>query len=314
MTRLGVLGTMVWDRIDHPHGPPVERWGGIAYSLAAAAAALPAGWSIRPLVKVGGDLAGEAAAFADALPGVERGSGWLVTEAPNNRVQLRYHDAHHRHECLTGGVPPWGWDELAPLLDGLDGLYINLISGFELELETARRIRAAVAGPVYADLHSLLLGLGPDGHRVPRPLERAGEWLAAFHLVQANERELGLVAGSQDPWLAAEDAVRAGVTALFVTRGPAGASVVAARTGARPWDAPADAPPAAPRRLDFPVDAPAAEGDPTGCGDVWGATCFVSLMRDESVAGAVQSANHAASRKLRHRGADGLHSFLRETR
>ena len=109
---VGVLGSMVWDRIEHPDAAVVERWGGIAYSLAAAAAALPDGWHIRPIMKVGHDLAEPAAEFLGTLPGLDLGTALLMTEHPNNRVHLRYTDAHHRDESLTGGVPPWTWAEL----------------------------------------------------------------------------------------------------------------------------------------------------------------------------------------------------------
>jgi hypothetical protein len=65
-------------------------------------------------------------------------------------------------------VPPWRWAELEPLLDGLDALYVNLISGFELDLDAATRLRGAVPGPIYGDLHSLLLGVAaPTGTACP---------------------------------------------------------------------------------------------------------------------------------------------------
>jgi sugar/nucleoside kinase (ribokinase family) len=305
--RLGILGTMVWDRIEHPHGPPVERWGGIAYSLAAAAAALPPGWTIRPILKVGRDLADAARAFVDSVPGADVDAGWIETAAPNNRVRLRYRDAQDREEILTGGVSPWTWEELAPRLDGLDALFVNLVSGFELDLETASRLRGEAGGPVYADLHSLLLGVDESGHRVPCPLDRPGDWLAAFDLVQMNEAELALAAGEEDPWALAERAVVDGTTAVLVTRGAAGASVLAARWGPAPWTGVAGAV----ERRDIPLANPAPAGDPTGCGDVWGATCFVSLLRGEPLLDAARSANQAAERNARHRGADGLYTFLR---
>ena len=50
--RLGILGTMVWDRIHARHGrtEPVEEWGGISYALAAAVSAAPPGTTeVRPL-------------------------------------------------------------------------------------------------------------------------------------------------------------------------------------------------------------------------------------------------------------------------
>jgi sugar/nucleoside kinase (ribokinase family) len=306
--RLGVLGSMVWDRIDHPDGGPVERWGGIAYSLAAAAAALPPGWTVRPIVKVGLDLAAEARAFMESVPGLELPGGVRDTPEPNNRVHLRYRDRHHRDEHLSGGVPGWQWTELEPLLRGLDALYVNLISGFELDLECAARLRSSVPGPLYADLHSLLLGTGPGGRRVPVPLARRHDWLAAFDVVQVNETELALLAGPEEAWAVAARAVREGVSALLVTRGPAGAAALAAGFGPRPWEeAGTDV-----RRLDVPAGRVAAAGDPTGCGDVWGATCFLALVRGESLAEAVRAANDAAGRNAEFRGADGLYTFLTE--
>jgi hypothetical protein len=297
---------MVWDTIDHPDGDRIERWGGIAYSLAAAVAALPEGWRIRPIIKVGQDLAASVDGFLDTLPGLEDRSAIVPVPHPNNRVHLHYRDRHHRRECLTGGVPPWAWAELEPRLAGLDALFVNLISGFELELDTARRLRSVCAGPLYADLHSLLLERHGHNPRRERTLDRADEWLASFDLVQVNETELRLVAGDADPWDVAARAVRAGLGAVLVTRGPAGATVVAAGPGPRPWDRPGETP----TRWEVPVER-LHSGDPTGCGDVWGATCFVALMRGEPLLEAAAQANEAASRKLAYRGADGLHTFLR---
>lgn len=316
--RIGVLGSMVWDRIDHPDAAPVERWGGISYSLAAAAAALPDGWSVRPIVKVGRDLATEARAFLSTLPGLETGDGVLVVDEPNNRVRLRYRDRHHRDEHLTGGVPGWRWDELAPRVDGLDGLFVNLISGFELELDVAERLRAAYGGPLYADFHSLLLGTTRSGPREPRPLAGRDRWLAAFDVVQVNEQELALVAGEEPAWTVAERAVASGLGALLVTLGPRGAAWLARADSPFQRRAPGDGS-SGPggrtesrvRRGEVPAERTWGRGDPTGCGDVWGATCFVALMQGERLTAAMASANRAAARNVAHRGADGLYQQLR---
>lgn len=318
--RLGVLGTMVWDRIHARDGraAPVEEWGGISYALAAAAAAAPPGTTLVPIIRLGADLAEQAFHFLRTLPRVDLSAVHVVAE-PNNRVELRYTDRQRRCEKLTGGVGPWSWPELAPLVADLDALYVNFISGFELELPTAMSLRAHFAGPIYADLHSLMLGVGPEGVREPRPLEAWREWLRCFDAVQVNEDELATLAHAWgDPWLFAAEAVGDEPRLLLVTLGDRGAAYFAAagldedpRTWQRsPVLVPAAAPTGPVRTERVPPELMPREGDPTGCGDVWGATFFCALIARAGVDGAMRRANAAAARNVEHRGASGLHHHL----
>ncbi len=320
--RLGVLGTMVWDRIyaRDVRLEPVEEWGGIAYALAALAAARPQGWDLVPLVRIGQDLEASARRFLTGLPGFDVTPGVRAVPEPNNRVELRYQDRERRSERLTGGVGPWGWAELEPLLGALDALYINFISGFELELETAQRLRVAFGGPIYADLHSLLLGVGPGGQRVPRPLGAWREWLRCFDVVQVNEDELASLAHAWgDPWRFAAEVVGPELKLLLVTLGSRGAAYVASPTF-RPdplsWRDPGLVRPGpivttGPARTEHvAVAVEPEEGDPTGCGDVWGATFFARFLTGAPLEAAIAAANGAAARNVRHRGATGLHLFL----
>jgi sugar/nucleoside kinase (ribokinase family) len=61
----------------------------------------------------------------------------------------------------------------------------------------------------------------------------------------------------------------------------------------------------------IPAEPAAAEGDPTGCGDVWGATCFFRLLDGATLQAAISEANRMAARNVQHRGASGLHHFLK---
>src|SRR5207248_341097 len=141
--RLGVIGSMVWDTIygRDPARPAIEEWGGISYSLAALDATLGDDWQIVPLVKVGRDLAPRANEFLGTLHHVAPGARFLEVPAPNNRVTLRYYQTERRCEQMSGGVPPWTWPELGPQVRDLDALYVNFISGYELDLQTARLLR-----------------------------------------------------------------------------------------------------------------------------------------------------------------------------
>jgi sugar/nucleoside kinase (ribokinase family) len=308
--RLGVIGTMVWDRIYRrmPLSPPVEEWGGIAYALAGLEAALDDTWEIVPLVRVGRDLAPPAHAFLRELSRCAATARFIEVPHANNRVTLHYDADLRRTERLSGGVPAWTWTELGSLVRDLDALYINFISGFEMGLETARQLRHGFPGPIYADLHSLLLGVSQHGHRFPQGLPDVDAWFGCFDAVQVNEQELTLI--GPDPMLVAARALGAGVGLLVVTLGNRGAVYFAQPGFAfRPGQ---------PARADAPVETarvpptdPVADGDPTGCGDVFGATLVAALLAAHPVPSAIRLANAAAGRNLRHRGASRLHHHLR---
>ena len=321
--RLGVLGSMVWDRIyaRDQRRVPVEEWGGISYALAATEAAANDDWSIVPIIKVGADLQEKAFSFFRTLPKLEIGNTIRIVAEPNNRVDLHYHDSERRTECLTGGVPPWRWEEIAPALPALDALYINFISGFEMDLETARRLRLGFAGPIYADLHSLMLGIDSTGTRVPKPLHEWREWIHCFDVVQVNEDELGLLAHYWgDPWRFAAEVVGEELRLLVVTLGSRGAAYIASPAYSDDplqWRQPGlhvhkslSRPGATSSEL-IPAAQTSPDGDPTGCGDVWGATFFCRLLAGETLREAMITANQSAARNVQHRGASGLHHYLK---
>jgi len=313
---LGVIGTMVWDRIFDRDGrnEAVEEWGGIGYGLAALQAALGSDWVILPIVKVGRDLAEEAYRFLREMPAVDPSAITVVPE-PNNRVELRYETSSRRLERLTGGVPPWTWPELAPLADLCDALYVNFISGFEMGLEVARALRSGYGGPTYADLHSLFLGLGKRGLRFPRALPSWVDWLRCFDAVQMNEDEFDLLGRAWgDPWRLAAESVGPDLKLITVTLGPRGAAYVAGvdfDPDPFQWNhshALAEVTTARSGRVG--LERGERSGDPTGCGDVWGATFFAGLLGGDDLEGAMREANRLAARNVEHRGARGLFRHL----
>ncbi|HET9949505.1 MAG TPA: carbohydrate kinase family protein [Longimicrobiales bacterium] len=312
---LGVIGTLVWDRIYDRDGrsSPVEEWGGIGYALAALSAALPEGWTVLPILKLGRDLAEEGRRFLREIPRVNDAAVVVVPE-PNNRVELRYTSESRRAERLSGGVPGWTWPELAPLVALCDALYVNFISGAEMDLDTARALRTGYEGPTYADLHSLFLGINKQGLRIPRTLEGWAAWLRCFDAVQMNEDEFELLGASGDPWRLAAGALGPELKLITVTLGERGAAYVT-RAGFRPdpttWRQRTGVDVAGQARTGkVPVLEPPRKGDPTGCGDVWGATTFARLLAGDALEEAMREANRVAARNVEHRGARGLFRHL----
>ncbi len=312
--RIGVIGTLVWDEIHgrDPLTPAVQEWGGIAYALAGLDAALPSDWEMVPLIKVGRDLAVEAARHLESLERRAPAARFVEVPFDNNRVTLRYEDGARRAERMSGAVPGWTWEELGPMVADLDAIYVNFISGFEMSLGTAMALRRGFDGPIYADLHSLLLATHPDGIRELRELPHAGEWFGCFDIVQLNEDEMAQM--GTDPLAVAASALAAGVSALHVTLGERGVAWVARPGFSRLADIERTAatPAVAAAVRTARIEASAAEAvDTTGCGDVFGATCVARLVAGDDLETALTRATVAAGRNTTYRGATGLARHLR---
>jgi hypothetical protein len=321
--RVGVIGTFVWDVIygRDARAVPIEEWGGISYALAGLDAALPDDCEIVPLIKVGSDLGARAQAFLRSLRHAAPDAALVEVAAPNQRVELHYHTEDRRSEFLSGGVPGWSWAGLKPLLDlaRIDALYVNFLSGWELDLETMTLLRQHFRGPIYCDLHMKVMAVQPNGLRTPEPLPNVAEWCSCFDLLQVNEDEMAMMA--PDPMALSATALAAGVSCLVVTLAKRGAVYFAAPG----FDRLRDLPPrrglstsprggmgalGAVRTALVPAEA-TRTGDPTGCGDVWGATYFSRLIAGDNLGDALGAAHRAAARNVEHRGATGLANFLR---
>lgn len=304
---------MIWDTIigRDPAEAPLEEWGGIGYALAGLDASLTADWELVPLVKVGRDMAVSANEFLRGLARVPDGRRFAEVPALNPRVRLNYRNLERWCEQLQGGVPPWTWAELGPMVADLDALYVNFITGYECDLATAQALRRAFDRPLYGDLHSLALGMHADGIRHHRPLEQPLAWLACFDVAQVNEDELRMMGG--EPLALAAHAVDLGVRAVCVTLGPRGASYVAAPGFDRLVGTAPGAPAAPPvvRTATVESEGEVLSGDPTGCGDVFGSTLFARLLGGADLETAIRDANRLARRNVSYRGASGLQHYLR---
>jgi sugar/nucleoside kinase (ribokinase family) len=175
-------------------------------------------------------------------------------------------------------------------------------------------LRQAFPGPIYGDIHSLALGRASDGTRYPRPVDEALAWLRCFDVAQLNEDEMNQM-GSEPLALAAR-ALADGVGAVCVTMGPRGAVYIKAGdfTGLG-WAGGARPPRGAgaglvQTALVAPEGGP-VQGDPTGCGDVFGGTMVASLLGGLPLEAAIGAANRMARRNVSFRGASGLQHHLR---
>jgi sugar/nucleoside kinase (ribokinase family) len=191
---------------------------------------------------------------------------------------------------------------------------VNFLSGWELDLETMQVLRGYFDGPIYCDFHMKVTTVAPSGLRVLQPLPNVGEWCECFDVLQVNEDEMSMMA--PDPMALAATALARGVRCLAVTLGKRGAVYFAAPEFDSIADLDQDRPFGSElgpiRTALVPPTIPAEpNADPTGCGDVWGATYFSRLLAGDSLLSAIHAAHRAAGRNLHHRGASGLAHHLR---
>ena len=186
----------------------------------------------------------------------------------------------------------------------LDALYVNFISGFELCLGTAQALRQGFRGPIYADLHSLFLGMQHDGMRVLQPLPDAAGLVRLLRRGPA-QRGRDAPALARSARRSAPQALGAGRVAAGGDAGAAGARPTWRRRGSTGWrraaggrrsgGQPRRGTPVRPRRLTAdchrphrPHPRPAVDAlDPTGCGDVFGAAACARLLAGDAVEAAL---------------------------
>ena len=197
----------------------------------------------------------------------------------------------------------------------LDALYINFLSGWELDLETTQLHPPALSRPdLLRPAHAAWRGAaGRPAHAAAAPERRRVVPLLRPAPDERGRDDDGR-AGSDGARRDGDDGRRA---CLAVTLGKRGAVYFAAPG----FDRLADL--AAPTRADSARRSArcarrscrgprcSTAGDPTGCGDVWGATYFSRLLAGDNLAHAMRAAHRAAARNVEHRGATGLARHLR---
>jgi hypothetical protein len=195
--RIGVVGQPCLDEIISPTGEMTSQaLGGILYSYAAFVRAvresgadvefLPLTWFSNPDREM-------ILPFFALLDHFKDLSKLFPTETLTNRVRLVYSDEIHRTEHCPTILPPMTSEELSWVdLASLDGLFINMISGFDILLDTLEWIRSQTKAYIHLDIHALVLGNlshDPNEPRKIKGVKHWREWVANVDSVQMNEME-----------------------------------------------------------------------------------------------------------------------------
>jgi sugar/nucleoside kinase (ribokinase family) len=291
-----VVGHFCLDVIHPEKGPRTESYGGIYYSMVALSGLLGDDGTVTPVFGVNKNdyvpLVEHLKEFRNIDP-----AGIFRFEEPTNTVELFYAGGG-RKEKSTNIAQPIPFEKIRRYLS-VDGVLVNMISGFDLSLETLDHVRMTVrprSTPLHLDYHSLTLGVTEDHGRFRRPVEEWRRWAFMIDTVQLNEDEIaGLSSQKMEEKELAGHLLTLGVKGVVVTRGERGATVF--------WNEKKKV-----ATVDIPASGNGRVADTTGCGDVFGAAFFLKHMKTHDIAAAAMFGNEVAGRRLGEVGSSKLYS------
>src|SRR3990172_5786411 len=137
-----IIGHLCLDVIHHPDGTETKSYGGIHFAVAAMANIASAGDVICPVFGVGEGEFQAVKQLVERYPNVD-GGGIFSFAGVTNHVHLFYGDKGTRTECSKDIAPAIPFSRIEPYLSG-QGILINMVSGYDVVLETIDQIRLAV--------------------------------------------------------------------------------------------------------------------------------------------------------------------------
>lgn len=161
-----------------------------------------------------------------------------------------------------------------------DGIYVNMITGFDISLDDALRMRNNFRGPMFIDVHTLSRGIEPNYVRNFRRIPHFEEWGKAFDIIQVNENELLTVSSLRKEPDIAKYLFSLGVKVLIITKGDKGVTMYFRENEAIKHSS---------------LDATdIVTANRIGCGDMFGSVFFYYYLKTKDLGKSLELANLAA--------------------
>ncbi len=192
--RVGIIGLINHDTIYMAGGRRIQDLGGILYNTTVMADLVDEGDALYPISRIGTDCYDAMCRILASRPGVNT-TGIALAEEGTSRNRIRYDENLEKIEQLTNHVGSISLKQIEPFLE-LDALLVNFIVGDDITLETMETVRDSASGLLYLDVHNLCLGIDAQGYRRRRAPGDWQRWIEMFDVVQMNEVEARLLAGS----------------------------------------------------------------------------------------------------------------------
>jgi hypothetical protein len=284
-----------------------KQFGGILYSVVSLAGISEGKAEIYPVMNLGEDEYENVTGFLKKFKNINM--GFTKRTAHKTRVvNLYYKDkdsvlnisnkrTYDREENSTLPTTPVSYSQVSGLLQSVQGILVNMVSGTDITLDTLQQIRRNFNGYIHMDLHNLVMQTFPDGTRKQFPLKDWKNWVSCTDTLQMNESEISILTGDNvTEYDTAGKILISGVNSLIITRGRAGVShYFLDKSGGLQKEDSAS------------VNSPEFI-DSTGCGDVFASAFFFKNAESggKEVTSALNFANKMASVNASLHGVEDL--------
>ncbi len=299
--KVTVIGTINKDTVIFPSGKRTESFGGILYNLTGLSG-LGGGWmEIYPVCNLGYDVYNQVEGILKKHDNVKL-DGISKVRRKNNHAYLLIDKENQREEILRNRVPSLSFTQVRPFLDS-DAILVNFISGFDIGLNTLKRIRTSTGALIFMDMHSLTLGIHKDGKRFFKTPKSWREYLKQADLVQTNLPELSLLSdkklkSSKEIQEFGNYVLSLGPKVLLVTMGEEGALMIYKEGKTC--------------KLKKCAGIKVQKfKDATGCGDVFSAGFLVNYLHTRKLNQSLDFANRVAAEKCKISGVEGVGKLLK---
>ena len=160
-------------------------------------------------------------------------------------------------------------------LNEFDGILINMITGFDIDLDQLKKIRQNFHGIIYMDVHTLSRGINHYGHRGFRPIENFRQWAECVDIIQVNEFEIKTLSKKSEDNEIALEILSFGTRQLILTKGEQGAMVYYLQNGEL-------------NSILKPVSR-VSSGNKIGLGDVFGAVYFYNYIKSGNLISSLEN-------------------------
>jgi hypothetical protein len=165
-------------------------------------------------------------------------------------------------------------------LKEFDGILVNMITGFDIDVTQLKEIRKSTRALIYFDVHTLSRGLDENMHRDFRSIPNFDKWAENIDIIQCNEDEIFTLSQKQNESEIVKKLFECGVKVVCLTKGESGVRVYYQNKSEV--------------ASYFRTTKKISYNNKVGCGDVFGAAFFYGYISSGDIFKAAELASSSA--------------------